>query len=349
MFYFEEIENDIKRSQLFNGTLLVSKRGDVLFSKSFGTSYDPHQNLQLNEESVFELASVSKQFTAAAVLLLNDSGKLDLHTQVSSILKDFPYSGITVHNLLNHTSGLPDYMLLFDNYWDKSQIAANNDVLHLLLKYRPELIFKPDTSWEYSNTGYVILALIVEKISNLPYEKFLKQFLFDPLNMQHSCVYNRRMKPEDISNYAYGVVFDSEQQTYVLPDLVKGYEVVYYLDGIQGDGTVNSTATDLLKWNLAILNKNLLSDYGHNTMFKRTRIANGDEYDYGYGWFITESKECGKVAFHGGSWPGYSIYNSIYLDSGFSIISLCNKPQDVEYEKNLILKCEDIIHQKFIK
>jgi CubicO group peptidase (beta-lactamase class C family) len=327
----------------FNGNILIAARDHVLLSQSFGQCFTPDEVQPLDAKSIFELASVSKQFTAFATLLAFEQQKMALSTPVDAILPGFPYAHISVKNLLNHTSGLPDYMLLFDEFWDKTRIATNQDVLRLLTMHAPSPHFEPGTSWEYSNTGYVVLALVLEKITQMPFAEYLQKAVFEPLNMADTFVYNRRLQPQNIDNYAFGVIELPESKQCVLPDALPGYEAVYFLDGIQGDGTVNAPMEDLLRWNNAILDKKLLSEVGYRDMMAPTTCIDGTVHPYGYGWCLSNDPEFGHVAFHGGSWPGYSTYNSIYLDKGISIIFLCNKPSRPELEQQIILDLEEIV------
>lgn len=346
MSNFNKLADFLEQSDLFNGNILVAKQDKILFSKSFGFCFDPVDNKALNETSIFELASVSKQFTAMATYLLFVQEKLSLDTEIDEILPNFPYQKVTVQHLLNHTSGLPDYMELFEKYWDKSKIAKNQDVLDLLIKNCPEVYFQPNERFLYSNTGYVILAMILEKLSDDSFENILQNLIFKPLKMDNTFVFNRRTTPKEIKNYAFGVVRDGENDKFVLPDELPEYQAVHYLDGIQGDGTVNSIVLDLLIWNNAILSRKIADDNFFNELFQSTKTVNGEEVEYGFGWLKNDDVEIGKILFHGGSWFGYSTYNSVYFDNGLSIISLCNRPTDLEQEQQIILALENIALNK---
>lgn len=164
----------------FNGNVLIAEKGKVIYKNSFGLANETSKE-KLNENSIFELASVSKQFTAFAIVILKEKGKLKYEDKIGEILPQLSfYKNITVRNLLNHTSGLPDYMkildsLLIDETWnDGTKIATNKDILDVYEKYKPSLLFEPNEKWEYSNTGYAILASIIEKVSGKSYAEFLK-------------------------------------------------------------------------------------------------------------------------------------------------------------------------------
>lgn len=315
----------------FNGNVLIAEKGKVIYKNSFGLANETSK-VKLNENSIFELASVSKQFTAFAIVILKEKGKLKYEDKIGDILPQLSfYKNITIRNLLNHTSGLPDYMkildsLLIDKTWDnKTKIANNKDILDVYEKYKPSLLFEPNEKWEYSNTGYAILASIIEKVSGKSYAEFLKAEIFKPLKMNNTFVYNRRLKPQSIENYAFGYVYSDSLKTNQLPDQIKGLDLyVYTLDGIVGDGTVNSTIDDLLKWDRNLYTNQLVSKIGIDEIFNNATLNNGTKTKYGFGWFIDNNETFGKIVNHSGSWPGYISYIERHIDNDKTIILLQN-------------------------
>lgn len=305
-----------------NGNVLIAEKGNVIYKKSFGLR-DEANKLPLDENSVFELASVSKQFTAMGIVILQEKGKLKYEDKLSTFFPELGFYGdITVRQLLNHTSGLPDYMELMEAHWDRTKIATNKDIIAQLVQYKPELLFAIGTKYEYSNTGYALLASIIEKASGTTFADFLKKNIFVPLKMDNSFVYNRRLAPRDIKNYAYGYVPD-ENGKMTLPDNLLNYNMVIALDGIVGDGNVNSTVIDLLKWDRALYTDKLVSKKSIEAMF--TPPSN-IESDYGFGWMIEKFKDFGKIVFHNGSWPGYITHIERHVDNDKTIIILRNNP-----------------------
>jgi CubicO group peptidase (beta-lactamase class C family) len=343
---FEKLDNYIRQNNLFNGTLLVAQKEELIYQGSFGFTNDIKQNNLINANTIFELASVSKQFTAYATLCAFKLFKKNIDTDIRTFIPYFPYQNISTRNLLNHTSGLPDYFTLLDENWDKNKIASNEDVLDLIIKVNPKNHFSPNEKWEYSNTGYVLLATLIEIISGTSFSEFMDANIFKPLEMRNSFVYNRRLNPKEINNYAFGTVYNEVKNLYELPDNISDYNAVFFLDGIQGDGTVNSTISDLLKWNNEILNKATLDSYLIDIMLSNTLLLNKEKVEYGMGWIINDDPKLGKIAYHGGSWPGYSTYNSIYLAQGYSIVSLCNQPKNLETEQQIIIALESILFDK---
>ncbi|ODM55377.1 serine hydrolase domain-containing protein [Elizabethkingia meningoseptica] len=335
----------------FNGNIMIADGRKVLYIGLFGETFNPGEKQELNRNSVFELASVSKPFTAFAMLKVLDVYHLSLHTDIRYFLPGFPYKDITLFHLLNHTSGLPDYMELFEKHWDKTKIADNQDVLAMLSKYHPKIYFQPGGQWDYSNTGYVLLAVILEKITGFSFPEVLQKYIFRPLGMENTQVYNRRKHPHHIiPDYAFGVQKNPENNKFMLPDDIEGEEYVYYLDGIQGDGTVNSTLDDLLIWNNAILEQYHIHEKHLDIMFEPTILSRDRKFPYGLGWEIDEQRNnVGKVVYHTGSWPGYFTCNSVYLEKGISIILLSNKPDlEEDTEEKILQTLEDVVFNKEI-
>ncbi len=164
----------------FMGVVLVAEKGKVIFKKAYGYANFETQTL-LASSTPFNLAAVSKQFTAMGIMILAERGKLKYDDPIVKYLPELDYKDITIRHLLNHTSGLVEYVKLFEKYkWGTSKIAGNSDVIDLFKKYKPKPRFKAGSAYRYSNTGYVLLACIIERASGQPFEVFLKQNIFDP-------------------------------------------------------------------------------------------------------------------------------------------------------------------------
>lgn len=308
----------------FNGNVLVAENGKIIFQKSYGfADYDKQR--MLNDSSVFELASVSKQFTATSILLLADKGKLDLTDSLRKYFPELPYSNITIRQMLTHISGLPDYEGAMNQKWDYTKVAFNKDMIAFLAKEKPPVSFAPGTKWEYSNTAYAILASIVEKISGQTFATFLSENIFQPLGMTHTRLYNTRRSLKDtIANYAYGFVYNDSLKKYFLPDSLADFIYVFYLDGIQGDGCVNSTTADLLKWDRAVKNHTLLKKETQNEMLKgQSIIDTARNQQYGYGVFL-EKNDFGNIISHSGGWPGYATFLARNADKDQTYVVLSN-------------------------
>jgi len=313
----------------FNGNVLIAEKGNIIYQKSFGKA-DLEKKLPLNSESVFELASVSKQFTAMGIMILKKQNKLSYDDSLRKFFPELPYHNITVLQLLQHTSGLPDYMPLFNEHWDSTKIAVNSDIIKLLSQYKPDTLFAPGAKWEYSNTGYALLASIIEKVSGKKFGEFLRKNIFEPLGMKRTQVYCRRYENRKIDNYAYGYVMDKKTNKFVLPDSIAETAIlVYALDGIQGDGTVNSTTTDLLKWDRALYTEKLVSKKMMVEAFQPAKLSEGKTYGYGFGWSLGDIKSIGKIVTHTGGWPGYAtlIEREIEVDKTIIILQNMETPR----------------------
>ncbi len=311
-------------SRKLHGNVLIAEKGKIIYNKSFGIA-DEKTGAKLDQNSIFELASCSKQFTAMGIMILNKQGKLgleDLLTNYIPELCNFP--PITIKQLLLHTSGLPDYMQLMEKKWDKNSISTNKDMISILSSNENKLLFEPNTKHEYSNTGYALLASIIEITSYQSYADFLLKSIFKPLKMTRSFVYNRRLNPKHISNYAYGYIYLKNENKLVLPDDYEKTKMVYWLDGIVGDGTVNSTVIDLLKWDRALYKAKLLPKKRIDEIFTNGFLNDGSESKHGYGWRILTMPEYGKIARHSGAWPGYMSYIERDLSTDKTIIILQN-------------------------
>ncbi len=330
----------------FNGNVLIAKSGNIIYQKAFGYRNFDTKEL-LDNHSVFELASVSKQFTATGILLLKGQGKLQLSDSLRKFFPELPYHNITIRHLLTHTSGLPDYMELMNPKWDHKKIAFNKDIIHFLATEKAPLLFEPGAKWEYSNTGYALLASIIEKVSGNTFSSFMHENIFRPLGMNHTRIYNtRRSEKEVISNYAYGYVYSDSLRKYILPDSLPQLDMVFYLDGIQGDGTVNSTTGDLLKWDRALKNRSLLSDATQKEMFTLQAFTDTvTKTGYGYGVIVGKNK-FGTTLSHSGGWPGYVTILHRNVEDDETIIVLSNNNSNspaVANQLSYILHNESVV------
>ena len=320
----DSLLNSLYLDGVFNGNILIAEKGKIIYNKSFGNANEKTKR-ELDENSIFDLASCSKQFTAMAIMMLDEKGKLKLDDDFSKYIPELSfYKNITIRNLLNHTSGLPEYDKLIDSLFDKSKIATNKDIISIFNKVQPKVLFEPNAKWEYCNTGYALLATIIERVSGLTYARFLDSAIFKPLGMNNTFVYCRRLSPKKIENYAYGYVYVDSLKKCVLPDELKIAKYVTWLDGIVGDGGVNSTVIDLLKWDRALYTTKLISKESMNELFKPAILNDKSKTKYGLGWRLEDTTDYGKVVWHGGGWPGYINFIRRHIDNDKTIIMLQN-------------------------
>ena len=311
----------------FNGNVLIAEKGKIIFEKSYGFA-DAATQEKLNPQSIFELASVSKQFTAMGIVLLKKRGKLSYDDPISKYLPELAfYDGVTIRNMLTHTSGVPDYLYLdvFRDKWDKSKIATNADVITEFVKNKPPMDFQPNEKSQYSNTGYAFLASVIERVSKQSYGQFLKANIFDPLRMKHTFIYRCVYAPEEIKNYSQAYGTDSLlNYTSAYHSLENKLTTFNYLDGIVGPRTVHSNLEDLLKWDRALYTDQLINVEDKKEIFSSEKIKNGKVNDYGFGWVLSQNEKYGKIVNHSGSWAGYITYIERHLDNDKTIILLQN-------------------------
>jgi len=310
----------------FNGNVLVARGGQILYQQALGYA-DFNTKRLLNDSSIFELASLSKQFTAMGIMILEEEKKLGFDDELKKYFPDFPYDHITIRELLTHSSGLPSYESEFETQWDHRKIAYNKDILTVLQQAKDTLYFKPGSKYKYSNTGYALLALTIEKVSGMSYSDFMSQSIFQPLGMKHTFIYNDRRSSGRIpSNYALGFVYSDSLKRYILPDSLPKYNMVYYLDGIVGDGCVNSTTDDLLKWDRSLYKTKLVSKSSLDEMLSpQMQMSARDSFGfYGFGVMMEMKSPKGKIVYHTGGWPGYGTLLVRRVDADETIIVLSN-------------------------
>ncbi|MHC4417549.1 MAG: serine hydrolase domain-containing protein, partial [Planctomycetota bacterium] len=276
-------------------------------------------------QSCFRLGSVTKQFTAMAIMILSDRGKLSYEDDIRKYLPTLPYEGVIVRHLLVHTSGLPDYMVLFEDKWDKEKLAYKEDVLRLLAEYHPPVDFAPGEKWEYSNTGYSLLACIVERASGETFEVFMQKNIFEPLDMQNTVLATGK-KDQPIKNRVFGYSSSFENIDY------------HYLNGILGDGGIYSTVDDVFKWDQGLYNTRLVKKSTMAEALTPYKLNDGDTTgDYGFGWRLyREDKR--DIIEHGGSWAGFSNLIMRDLKNRNTIIILTNNSGEVKEIKSAIDK-----------
>ena len=309
-----KIDSVLKRfnkRQDFNGSILVAKNGKLIFTNEYGYA-DFSKKTKIDKNSVFQLASVSKQFTSTAILILYERGLIELDDQVVKYFNEFPYKDITIRQLLNHTSGLPKYFWLAEHKWNKEKAPTNSEMIKMMEEYNLPLFFKPGSRFDYSNTGYFVLASLVEKISKMNYGDFLKTNIFEPLQMKNSFVYR----------FEYDKVNENQLSGYRLYRRWRHAKISETVnDAIVGDKNVYSTAEDLLKWINGLNSGKIISKQSLQEMYSKGETKYGRKIPYGYGFRINDNSG-DKVIYHNGKWNGFSTSIKQYTDSDLVIITL---------------------------
>jgi CubicO group peptidase (beta-lactamase class C family) len=269
-------------------SLLVIKDGKTVVSRAYG-----YANLEKHTKATpatdYRLASVSKQFTAAAILLLKQDGKLQLSDPIRKWLPELPTSdaGITIENLLEHTSGLIDYGPLAPP--DRTQQLDDKDVLHLIAS-QDRLYFLPGHAQRYSNGSYVLLGLIVQRASGMDLADFMKQRIFQPLGMDHTLMYEHHRGPQ-VPERAYGYSKIDGKWTETDQDLTSA---------TRGDGGIYSNIDDMAKWDAALYTDRLLDAGSRKLMFTETWSNDIPDVSYGFGW-----AKSGNTVWHSGESIGF--------------------------------------------
>lgn len=304
----------------FSGVVLVAEDGKILAENAMGMRSFESQ-IPLQPTDIFELASVSKQFTAMMVMMCKEKGMLDFDDSVLQYL-DIPYSGITIRNLLTHTNGLPDYQAIMDQHWDKSKVAGNADILEYLRKYQPPMLAAPGEKYEYSNTGYVLLASIVEKASGRDFIELTREWIFKPLGMKNTDIRTLEEKAA-VPNFAAGHLKDS-LGNYINAHKFHSSDYTVWLGNRKGPGRVSSNAHDLLIWDQAFYSGKLVSEAMLEEAFKPQKLNDATRSYYGFGWELEPKSPLGRMVSHTGDNPGYKTIIVRYIEENRTIIILNN-------------------------
>jgi CubicO group peptidase (beta-lactamase class C family) len=289
--------------------VLVIRDGRIVHQAGYGYA-DLERRVPIDGNTSFRLASVSKQFTAMAIMVLAEAHALRYDDEISKYLPQLaPYKGVTIRHLLTHTGGLPEY---YDTIDTSGSIPENSDALRLLGQMGAS-VFAPGERFEYSNPGYDMLAPIVEAASGLEFADFMRQRVFVPAGMRSSLIHDHR--PPDIKNRAFGYKPDGD--TYKLNDFDP-------LNGIVGSGGMYTTLEDFFRWDQVLYGDALVSQATLTEAFTPATLNNGDALDYGFGWRIDAFKDRRRLR-HGGSWVGFRTHIARYPDDHFTIVILSNR------------------------
>jgi CubicO group peptidase (beta-lactamase class C family) len=305
----------------FSGVVLIADNGKPVYQKAFG--YREFENkIPLQISDIFELASVSKQFTAMIIMMLKEKRMLKYDDSVSKYLQ-IPYKGMTIRNLLTHTSGLPDYQEIMDKYWDKTKVAGNPDCIEYLNKYAPPKHFEPGEKYEYSNTGYMLLASIAEKASGKDFIEMCRKWIFKELKMKSTDIRTLEEK-KATKNFAIGHIYVEERNKYVRADSFPSSNYTIWLGNRKGPGRISSTADDLLKWDKALYTEKLIKQSTLRDAFTPMKLNDGTISNYGFGWELRKDPSFGKIVQHNGDNPGYKTQIIRYIDKKKTVIILNN-------------------------
>ncbi len=314
-----------KLAEGFNGNVLIAQKGVIIYQNSFGFANDSIKN---NLQSKFQLASLSKTFTAIAVMKLAEQGKIGLDYTVKDYYPNFPYDGITIRSLLCHRSGLPFYQYTFDKMVRETKIYPTNQQImewFATVQPTPKMFNQPDHYFGYNNTNFAILAALVEKVTAKDFEKYMRENIFGPAGMKDSYIVTTKNDSINI-NRTVGYQFGRK-----LPK--------DYYDDISGDKGVYSTLSDLLKWHTALKNNTIISKESFHEMIMPRSFEFPGLRNYGYGFRLwVNTKQQTDYVYHTGWWKGYNTIMFFDPREDFVIILLSNKYTRTVYNIKQIIE-----------
>lgn len=315
--FLDQFYHDFWLHNKVSGGFLVAQHGKIIYEGYSGYS-DFENQTPITSETPIHIASISKVLTGLAILKLVEFEKIDLEEKVNHYLTGFPYEEVTVEDLLNHRSGLPNYLHFSDDkkYWDNSNMITNQDVLNILINKKPEVAGPPSKSFSYNNTNFVLLALIIEKVTGLSYPIAMDYMVFRPLGMKNTFV----------------MQFDKDSATVSKSYYNNGREWKYdFLDATYGDKNIYATPRDLFKMDVAMystkfLPKNLKKKAWQGYSYEAKGVKN-----YGLGIRMMEWDDGAKILYHNGWWHGnYTTYVRDFENEA-TIIALGNRKNRTVY------------------
>ncbi|HET9745415.1 MAG TPA: serine hydrolase domain-containing protein [Chitinophagaceae bacterium] len=310
-YYSKLARNHFEGSLLkrgFNGQILIAKNGTIVYQKTVGFA-DMRTKDSLDSRTPMHIASISKTFTGMAILHLMEQGSLKLDDTLGKFFPAFPYEGITVKMLLSHRSGLPNYLHYLSEIKVKDTCYSNQDVLASLYAIRPNPETKPDRRFNYSNTNYVLLALIIEKVTGESFPAYLKKTFFTPLQMTNTFVYANQDTLTPTPSFQWtGRFWDADP-----------------FDCTYGDKNIYSTSEDLLKWDQALSSGQLFKKETLDSAFTPLSNERRSIHNYGLGWRMMIFPNGKKFVYHNGRWHGSNAVFVRFADENATMIIIGNK------------------------
>lgn len=314
-------------NNLFNGVLMVADNGKVIYNKGFGYA-DIENKKSIDENTLFNLCSITKQFTAMGIMILKEQDKLSYDDKLVKYFPKLPYPDVTIRHMLNHTSGMPDYLRTVVNDWTEQRTPDNNDIISMMEKRNYPMRFSAGKKHEYCNTGYMLLASIIEKISRMSYADFLDKNIFQKTGMTRTMVYMPYVSKSVPENLAKPYTYDYGSGKTVLTENYEPYHAqVTGLDGTLGDGGIHSCSSDMVKWDEALKTEKLVKKVTIEEAFTNGILSDGKPIapiGYGFGWFIVNDPVQGKYVQHTGGWPGFRQAFIRYIDKNRTLLVLRN-------------------------
>lgn len=332
----------LNKQRGFSGNILIAEKGEIVYEKSFGFSnYDTHT--PLGPQHMFNVASVSKTITSVAIMQLVEQGLVSLEDDITEYLTDLPYKGIRIQHLLTHTSGLPKVQIRPFRKEISGKRYTNTELLEVYTRVAPELYFTPGADYNYANTNYIFLALIIENVSKIPFDQFLHQRIFEVAGMHQTFLFKRNVPQhlqKDVVSY-YRKPKWLSKRFHLVDTLAANIEDNATFDHIYGASSIHTTARDLLKFHRALQNEMLLSKTTLRTMYTPIRLTGKKEYtinkESNYpavlspGWRVAKDSTKGKIVFHSGGFQGGRSFFIRNLQKDQCIIILTNNIETDRY------------------
>lgn len=301
------VKTELDKRKIPGLSIAVVRNGEIIQAKGYGLA-NVELNVPASPETIYQSGSVGKQFTATAVMMLVEDGKIALDDKISKYFADAPerWSGITIRHLLTHTAGTTDYPKDFDfrrDYTEDELLKKAADI---------PLAFAPGEKWSYSNMGYVMLGILISKVTGKFYGEFLQERIFKPLGMNTARIIS---EADIIPNRAAGyrqVKGELKNQAWVSPSM-----------NTTADGSIYLTVLDMAKWDAALYTEKLLKKSSMDQMWTPVKLNNGKAQQYGFGWGFDEVRGH-KIIEHGGAWQGFTSHISRYVDDKLTVIVLAN-------------------------
>ena len=315
--FLDKFYHDFWMHKNVSGGFLVAQHGKIIYEGYSGFS-DIENQIPLTAETPIHIASITKVLTGLAILKLVEFDKIKLNHKVSKYLKGFPYEDVTIEDLMNHRSGLPNYLHLSDdkNYWDNSKKMTNQDVLEILIQKKPEATGPAGKNFSYNNTNFVLLALIIEKVTGLSYPKAMKKMVFNPLGMKNTFVMEFEKDSARVSKSYYN----------------NGRPWNYdHLDVTYGDKNIYSTPRDLFQMDMAMYSDQFLPKKLKEKAWKGYSYESKGVKNYGLGIRLMEWDNGGKILYHNGWWHGNNTTYVRDFENEATIISLGNRKNRTIY------------------
>jgi len=312
--YLDQYYKKVWEGSDLSGSFLVAKGDDILYENYRGFSREGNQN-PINKNTALHVASVSKTMTAMAMLKLVEAGKVKLSDRLTQFFPGFPYPNVTVQTLLDQRSGLPKYEYFITKIKPEpaelsKTFITNQDVLNMIIQYKPDLARETDTGFMYCNTNYALLALLIEKITKTSFPQAMKEMVFEPLKMNNSFIFQEKDIPTAAQSFYY-----SRNRLYPLDRL----------DLIYGDKNVYTTPRDLLNFSKAMFSKDFLKPDLMEMVFTPYSNERAGQNNYGFGFRMKIFDNGEKLTYHNGWWHGTNSVFAHLLKSKVTIVAIGNK------------------------